>query len=39
VRVNGTDLTAGDGVAVSDEQLVRIEGGVGGGEVLLFDLP
>jgi quercetin 2,3-dioxygenase len=39
VRVNGTDLAAGDGVAISDEQLVRIEGGVGGGEVLLFDLP
>jgi quercetin 2,3-dioxygenase len=38
-RVNGTDLTAGDGVAISDEQVVRIEGGVGGGEVLLFDLP
>ncbi len=38
-RVNGTALAAGDGVAISDEQIVRIEGGVGGGEVLLFDLP
>lgn len=37
--VNGQSLRAGDGAALSDEQLVRIDGGVGGGEVLLFDLP
>jgi redox-sensitive bicupin YhaK (pirin superfamily) len=40
VRVNGQDLAAGDGLALSDEALVRIEGkgGPGPGEVLVFDL-
>jgi len=37
VRVNGRDLTAGDGAALSDEAAVRVEG-IDGGEVLLFDL-
>ncbi len=37
VRVNGRDLGAGDGAALSDEAAVRIEG-VAGGEVLVFDL-
>jgi hypothetical protein len=40
VRVNGQDLAAGDGLALSDEALVRIEGqgGAERGEVLVFDL-
>jgi len=37
VRVNGRDLEAGDGAALSEEAAVRIEG-VSGGEVLVFDL-
>lgn len=37
VRVNGRELNAGDGAALSEEELVRIEG-VSRGEVLLFDL-
>ena len=37
VRVNGHDLAAGDGLALSDEAMVRIEG-QGSGEVLVFDL-
>jgi redox-sensitive bicupin YhaK (pirin superfamily) len=37
VRVNGRELKAGDGAALSQEDVVRIEG-VGGGEVLVFDL-
>ncbi len=37
VRVNGRDLVAGDGAALADEPLVKIEG-LGGGEVLVFDL-
>lgn len=37
VRVNGKDLTAGDGAALSDETAVRFEG-VDDGEVLVFDL-
>jgi hypothetical protein len=37
VRVNGSDLKAGDGVALSDEPAVRIEG-VNQGEILVFDL-
>ena len=37
VRVNGLDLEAGDGAALSDTRLVRIEG-VEAGEVLVFDL-
>ena len=37
VRVNGRDLSAGDGAALSDEEAVRIEG-TAAGEVLVFDL-
>ena len=37
VRVNGRELKAGDGAALSDEGAVRVEG-VDGGEVLVFDL-
>lgn len=37
VRVNGRELSAGDGAALSDEANVRVEG-VDGGEVLVFDL-
>ncbi len=37
VRVNGKDLSAGDGAALSDEAHVRVEG-VDAGEVLVFDL-
>lgn len=37
VRVNGHELQAGDGAAISDEATVRIEG-IDGGEVLVFDL-
>jgi redox-sensitive bicupin YhaK (pirin superfamily) len=36
-RVNGKDLTAGDGAAISGEAAVRIEG-IEGAEVLVFDL-
>jgi redox-sensitive bicupin YhaK (pirin superfamily) len=38
VRVNGQDLEAGDGAAVSDESSLGVEG-TDGGEVLVFDLP
>jgi quercetin 2,3-dioxygenase len=37
VRINGETVSDGDGVALTDESLVRIEG-VAGGEVLVFDL-
>jgi len=37
IRVNGSDLKAGDGAAISDEAAVRVEG-VNQGEVLVFDL-
>jgi quercetin 2,3-dioxygenase len=37
VRANGKDLAAGDGLALSDETAVTIEG-IDGGEVLVFDL-
>ena len=37
VRVNGAELSAGDGAALSDETQLRIEG-VEDGEVLVFDL-
>lgn len=37
VRVNGHAVAAGDGVALTDEPAVRLEG-VAGGEVLVFDL-
>jgi redox-sensitive bicupin YhaK (pirin superfamily) len=36
-RVNGHDLAAGDGLALSDEARVQIEG-IDAGEVLVFDL-
>jgi redox-sensitive bicupin YhaK (pirin superfamily) len=36
-KVNGKDLAAGDGAALSDEKAVRLEG-VEGAEVLVFDL-
>jgi len=38
VRVNGLRMEAGDGAALSDEPVVRVEGVEGGGELLLFDL-
>jgi redox-sensitive bicupin YhaK (pirin superfamily) len=38
VRVNGQELKAGDGAAISEEGNVRVEG-TDGGEVLIFDLP
>ncbi|MDB4957127.1 MAG: Quercetin 2,3-dioxygenase [Myxococcales bacterium] len=37
VRVNGTELAAGDGAAFSDERLLRVEG-IDEGELLVFDL-
>ncbi len=37
-RVNGQVLSAGDGAALSDEEMVRIEG-LDSSEVLVFDLP
>jgi len=37
VKVNGTELSAGDAVALSEERTVRIEG-IDAGEVLVFDL-
>ncbi|HXS16190.1 MAG TPA: pirin family protein, partial [Polyangiaceae bacterium] len=37
VRINGQELGAGDGAALSEEPLVRVEG-VDDGEVLVFDL-
>lgn len=37
VRVNGQELSAGDGAALSDEAKVHVEG-IEGGEVLVFDL-
>jgi len=37
VRVNGIELAAGDGAALSEESALRIEG-IEGGEVLVFDL-
>jgi hypothetical protein len=38
VRVNGLDLTEGDGLALSDEPSVQLQG-TGEAEILLFDLP
>jgi redox-sensitive bicupin YhaK (pirin superfamily) len=38
VRVNGRELSAGDGAGLWDEELVRLEGVSGGGEALVFDL-
>ena len=38
VRVSGQILTGGDGLAISAESMVTVEG-LGGGEILLFDLP
>jgi hypothetical protein len=37
VRLNGSELKAGDGAAISDEAEVRVEARVPS-EVLLFDL-
>jgi redox-sensitive bicupin YhaK (pirin superfamily) len=37
IRVNGAELGAGDGAALSDERFVRLDGG-SGAEVLVFDL-
>jgi redox-sensitive bicupin YhaK (pirin superfamily) len=37
VRVNGKELGEGDGIAVENERLIRVEG-VDDGEVLAFDL-
>jgi redox-sensitive bicupin YhaK (pirin superfamily) len=37
VRVNGRELIAGDGVSLSEESVVRVEG-LAQGEVLVFDL-
>ena len=37
VRLNGTELNAGDGAAISDETEIRVEAR-GPSEVLLFDL-
>ena len=37
LKVNGRDLSAGDGMALSEEESVKIEG-LGQGEVLVFDL-
>ncbi len=36
--VNGQALEAGDGAALSNEELVRLSS-TGGAEILLFDLP
>jgi quercetin 2,3-dioxygenase len=36
-RINGHELEAGDGAALSDEPTVRVEG-VDASEVLVFDL-
>jgi quercetin 2,3-dioxygenase len=38
LRVNGRELEAGDGVALTDEASVQVEGLKRGGEVLVFDL-
>jgi redox-sensitive bicupin YhaK (pirin superfamily) len=38
VAVNGTELAAGDGAAISDEKSVKVDG-VEDSEVLVFDLP
>jgi redox-sensitive bicupin YhaK (pirin superfamily) len=39
MTLNGLDLRAGDGVAVSEERSLSLQGaGSGGGELLLFDL-
>ncbi|HEX6243893.1 MAG TPA: pirin family protein [Polyangiales bacterium] len=38
LRVNGTELQQGDGLALSDERSVRIEGSGAEGEALVFDL-
>ena len=38
VNVNGQELKAGDGAAVSKESKLEISGKADGSEVLLFDL-
>ncbi|CAN5887594.1 hypothetical protein BH11MYX4_BH11MYX4_08430 [soil metagenome] len=37
VRIEGRELSAGDGAGLSDQKSLKIEG-VDGGEVLVFDL-
>ena len=37
VKINGRELSAGDGASLSDEKTVKVEG-IDGGEVLVFDL-
>jgi len=39
VHAGGHALSTGDAIGVSDEVKVEIQGGEGGGEILLFDLP
>ncbi len=38
VLVNGQELKAGDGAAVSQESTIQLSGGAGGGEALVFNL-
>jgi quercetin 2,3-dioxygenase len=38
VEVNGQLLSAGDGVAIAEELVIRLKGGDDGAEVLLFDM-
>lgn len=38
LRINGKELSAGDGAGLWDEELIRVEGVSGGGEALVFDL-
>jgi redox-sensitive bicupin YhaK (pirin superfamily) len=38
VTTNGHDMKAGDGAAVSEEQVLTIQARAGGAEIMLFDL-
>ena len=38
VALNGTELAAGDGVALDGTDPITLRGGKGGAEVLLFDM-
>jgi hypothetical protein len=38
VTANGQGLTAGDGLAISDEAALEVKAGAAASEVLLFDL-
>jgi hypothetical protein len=38
VNIAGNELKAGDGAALSKENVVQLSGAKDGGEVLLFDL-